>query len=640
MIDPIPFEFLVRGLDEQPSTIRDLVAWMIRTSEEEGVKLEVAEISPVLLRVLRVGVEQLTGHVGTSTCRSEHVMHKDMAIAGTSSQVMELQEPAAIKQQVDCQIQRAEPGQYQPSHYQKAVFDWMKQGTGNAVIVGVAGCGKTTTIVEALKLIPPTDRVLLLAFNRHIRLALQERVPKHVDVETFNSFGWKIYRENVRGVKMTGTKELPDKDRQLLIQLINPEQEAERYSRLKRPVLALVSLLKAMGECSIDRWSELAVEYGVDMTNVKTEDKFEDVLVDVFRKSMHRVNEATFDDQLYQPIIRAWRLPRYDWVMIDEAQDCSPINIAYVKGLVGNGARAILVGDPDQSIYLFRGAHPDAMGTMADDLAATSLPLSICYRCPDAVLEAARDEVPRIEGPSPNPRGEGICDWIETPDFESQVKAGDLVLCRMTHPLIKRCLIQWGRGKKAFVKGRNLSDEPIALIEKVHSRPTALRDQYRRIQTDIRHYKGMMEMDPSMANLPVPIGPSDIDEFLSDLSEHVKEQTARLEKKGLDELADQLSDRHMGITNLAEGCTHVLQIIIKMEAMFTDSDDENAIWFMTGHRAKGLEKDRVWILRPDLCPSKKAKTPAAQKQERNLMYVMKTRAMQALYFVTKEKDEK
>jgi len=57
---------------------------------------------------------------------------------------------------------------FEPSPYQKAIFDFVATGTGSAVIEAVAGSGKTTTIVESLNLIPKTKQVLFLAFNKAI----------------------------------------------------------------------------------------------------------------------------------------------------------------------------------------------------------------------------------------------------------------------------------------------------------------------------------------------------------------------------------------------------------------------------------------------------------------------------------------
>ena len=54
------------------------------------------------------------------------------------------------------------------SKYQNKIFNFIKTGKGNAVIQAVAGSGKTTTIIEATKMIPKTDRSIFLAFNKNI----------------------------------------------------------------------------------------------------------------------------------------------------------------------------------------------------------------------------------------------------------------------------------------------------------------------------------------------------------------------------------------------------------------------------------------------------------------------------------------
>jgi superfamily I DNA/RNA helicase len=60
-----------------------------------------------------------------------------------------------------------------------------------------------------------------------------------------------------------------------------------------------------------------------------------------------------FDDQIYMPTLFGGSWPQFPLVMIDEAQDLSPINHAMLSKLVKH--RLIAVGDPYQSIYGFRG---------------------------------------------------------------------------------------------------------------------------------------------------------------------------------------------------------------------------------------------------------------------------------------------
>ena len=55
---------------------------------------------------------------------------------------------------------------FKPSEYQTKIFDFVVKGTGNAVINAKAGSGKTTTLVESMKLIPQKEKVLFVAFNK------------------------------------------------------------------------------------------------------------------------------------------------------------------------------------------------------------------------------------------------------------------------------------------------------------------------------------------------------------------------------------------------------------------------------------------------------------------------------------------
>ena len=82
-------------------------------------------------------------------------------------------------------------GTFIPSKYQKAVYIYIQKGKGNAVIDAVAGSGKSTTIVNALKLIPNNKRVLFLAFNKAIVEELKIKVGNlnNVDIKTLHSLG-------------------------------------------------------------------------------------------------------------------------------------------------------------------------------------------------------------------------------------------------------------------------------------------------------------------------------------------------------------------------------------------------------------------------------------------------------------------
>ncbi len=503
-----------------------------------------------------------------------------------------------------------------PSPYQKEIFRWMAQESGHCIVNAVAGSGKSKTLEEGAKCqVPAWLRILQVAFNVHIKDAMLERMPGHVEVVTFGSLGWRICRQNVRGVVFNKEKNL-----QIFRSKVDQVGDKERYNRLRPPILKMVSLLKALGEPDIAAWEEHSKMYGVELGEVKTEDKFEDVLNEVYATSVGWMEVMDYDDQGFQPVYRGWQMPQYDWVLIDEAQDSSPVQIEQALRLADTG-RMMLVGDPDQSIYLFRGAHPDAMGQLQQRLGCIELPLSVCYRCPDEVIECARHEVPRIEAPSPNPNGKGEVAHKSTEDFVRGVASGDMVLSRTTAPLVKRCLEQLRMGRKGYVKGRDLVNQIITLVETIHGNPRELQDQAYNYKTYGRRPR------------------NDVQEFMDRLAVYRSDNSARLAKAGRDAELLALEDRCDALQMFAQEADFVCQIIFKVEAVTSDGDQEGIV-FMTGHKAKGLEAANVWILRPDLCPHPRAKTEIAMRQERNLLYVMKTRARKFLGFVRKEKDER
>jgi hypothetical protein len=82
-----------------------------------------------------------------------------------------------------------EKPKFKPSKYQEAIYDFVKNGNGHGVVEGVAGCGKTTTNVEALKLVPRTAKIKYAAFNKHIEKDISAKAPSYVSVSTFHSWG-------------------------------------------------------------------------------------------------------------------------------------------------------------------------------------------------------------------------------------------------------------------------------------------------------------------------------------------------------------------------------------------------------------------------------------------------------------------
>src|SRR5262249_111803 len=101
-----------------------------------------------------------------------------------------------------------------------------------------------------------------------------------------------------------------------------------------------------------------------------------------------------FNDQIYMPALFGGSFPRFSVTMVDEDQDLSPTNLPLLSKL--RGCRFITVGDPYQSIYQFRGAMQDSMDRGAAEYTMTVLPLSVSFRCPQAIVKNAQWRAPHF----------------------------------------------------------------------------------------------------------------------------------------------------------------------------------------------------------------------------------------------------
>src|SRR5690606_3145488 len=79
-------------------------------------------------------------------------------------------------------------------------------------------------------------------------------------------------------------------------------------------------------------------------------------------------------------------------VVVDEYQDTDPLQVRLLHDLAGDGRDLAVVGDPDQAIYGFRGAHPGAITRFPQQFATAGRP------APTVALLTPRRFGPRILG--------------------------------------------------------------------------------------------------------------------------------------------------------------------------------------------------------------------------------------------------
>jgi superfamily I DNA/RNA helicase len=480
---------------------------------------------------------------------------------------------------------------FTPSVYQSDIFKWIENGVGNAVVEATAGSGKTKTILEGLKFMK--GRPLFTAFNKHIAETLKDRAPCHAAVSTIHSLGFSAIRKTFRSVKVD-----TNKLRRIVKEVMGNDFDDREARASAEEVARLVKLTLT------DPGDSQAVCAIADDYEIGEQDSLEWIvqsIPEILEKCKEENSSIDFDDMIWFPSVFKLTPDRYDWVCIDELQDVNAVQRELVVKAVVDGGRVIAVGDKSQAIFGFMGADPSSMPIMTDRLNATTLPLSICYRCPTSHIDLAKRIVPQIEARPGAPAG--VVKKLSLATATRDMKDGDMVICRINAPLVEVALDLIRHGKKASVRGRDISGNLIALIQKK---------------------KG---------------NSNDVGHLLEKLYKYRDLEVSRLTNSGKEARASALVDKVETICALSEGLNLVSDLELRVDSIFSDSVE--GVVCSSVHRAKGLEAERVVIYKPSLMPMKRAIPGTWQyTQEMNLKYVALTRAKSELWMVEDEKSRK
>src|SRR5581483_11991161 len=142
-----------------------------------------------------------------------------------------------------------------------------------------------------------------------------------------------------------------------------------------------------------------------------------------YEKRLRDANALDFDDLLYWPAmalkhdaeLRADLDSRFRYVLIDEYQDTNQAQYAIARGLSVDHPNLCVVGDPDQSIYAWRGSDiRNILDFERDFPGARVLTLDLNYRSTKSILAAADALIAHNKQRKPkdlrtdNPQGEPV----------------------------------------------------------------------------------------------------------------------------------------------------------------------------------------------------------------------------------------
>ncbi|MEU0173280.1 ATP-dependent DNA helicase [Streptomyces massasporeus] len=265
---------------------------------------------------------------------------------------------------------------------QRSVVDHTR---GPLLVLAGPGTGKTTTLVESVaervaRGVDP-ERILVLTFSRKAAVELRDRMARRAgaarapQATTFHSFCYALVRAHqdndlfVEPLRLLSGPEQDVSVRELLAGQVDLERLGLAHVRWPDELRACLTTRGFADEVRavLARSRELGL--GPDALDAFARRtgrpdwraaaaflaEYLDVLdlqgVIDYAELVHRAVLLA-----RRPEVAAWLAARYDAVYVDEYQDTDPAQVRLLDALAGGGRTLVAFGDPDQSIYAFRGA--------------------------------------------------------------------------------------------------------------------------------------------------------------------------------------------------------------------------------------------------------------------------------------------
>ncbi|MEU3687186.1 ATP-dependent helicase [Streptomyces narbonensis] len=443
----------------------------------------------------------------SSSSTTRHTPHQGQPYPGPGRQ----RTPGAYR------LVRTAPAPLDPPQLDAAQREVVDHRSGPLLVLAGPGTGKTTTLVESvaarMERGADPERLLVLTFSRKAAVELRDRMATRLggrrppQATTFHSYCYALIRAHQDAELFAEPLRLlsgPEQDlavRELLAGQIDLEKAGlgrggwpdelraclttRGFADEVRAVLARSREL-GLGPDALARFAER-----VGRPDWKAAAGFLAEYLDVL--DLQGVLDYTELVHRAVPLAGSSRLPGYDAIYVDEYQDTDPAQVRLLHALTGGGRGTVVAfGDPDQSIYAFRGADvngildfPDAFGGGAVKVLGTSrragaellgatrlltqrMPLT---RLPSDKVRAHRELTAARPGgraeaytyPTASAEAENIADLLRRAHLEDGVPWQDMaVLTRAaaTLPSLRRALTSAGVPVETDAADTPLRHEP------------------------------------------------------------------------------------------------------------------------------------------------------------------------------------
>lgn len=297
-------------------------------------------------------------------------------------------------------IRNSLPALPKPTEEQELICAHPLKSGSMTGVTAYAGTGKTTTF-RLKAACHPDMRMLYFCFNNSVAASARKVFPRNVTCITQHSLAMRGMGPFFEGSGKEIGRDLRTLEIKELLETNSPFTAI--YVRQ-----TLAEFLRTTDEhVTLDHAGHMPKKAGSKEDVVRLTQSLWD--------QMRDPNSAVpipHDGYLKLYVMEDFELPNADVIMLDEAQDTNPITAELVRRQRERGKAIILVGDPHQSIYRFRGATNFMEQALASgDVAQFQLTTSFRLRQSTAdiasdLLNAWKDDPVRIKGFATKDRGD------------------------------------------------------------------------------------------------------------------------------------------------------------------------------------------------------------------------------------------
>ena len=339
-------------------------------------------------------------------------------------------------------------------------LDLVRSTRKSIAFIARAGTGKTFELQQAASLLRGGWAT---SFSSSTTADLTEAMPRKFEAVGLHARGFRVIRSSGKFTELD-----PQKNYKIVKDLANDHGVPWD---LISPAVKLIGLAKNFG--LVPAPSKRGLMLDLEENWISLADSFDIPddrdIISLAQEGLRESNRLAleegiidFDDQLYISTLWPHMWPKFQNIIVDEAQDLSPLQPLIVKKCLFPGGRVIAAGDDRQAIYAFRGALANSYPEVISKFNMTTAPLTTCWRCDREIIGEAQRYVPDIQHAPHAARGE-VRHLASLPIRH----VPGTVLCRYNAPLLELAMRLIADGRSAEVLGRDIGTGLISLTKRI-----------------------------------------------------------------------------------------------------------------------------------------------------------------------------